>query len=108
MSKKKDLKLSGKEGLQLFLGVARNDKNLMNSALQNHIPGISEKLGISSLKPKPRKKFMPGPDYQPGKDSEFDYFNPPKMARAMKKGGVVKKDRRDGLAQRGLTKGTMR
>jgi hypothetical protein len=55
-----------------------------------------------------RKALKPPKGYRPGIDPEFDYFNPPKMAKSMKKGGLVKKDRRDGLAQKGRTKGVMR
>jgi len=82
-------------------------KNITQTVI-DAIKGISPEEDVSSLKPTKRVKRKPPAGYRPGKDPEFDYFNPPKMARAMKKGGKVKKNRRDGLAQRGLTKGTFR
>jgi len=72
---------------------------------------IGSDIGSDSqnfVAPKPRKIYMPDDAYRAGIDPEHDYFNPPKMAKAMKKGGKVTKKKRDGLAQRGRTKGAMR
>lgn len=55
-----------------------------------------------------RKVYYPGEGYNAGRDGEWDYFNPPKMAKAMKSGGKVTRCRGDGCAQRGRTKGTFR
>lgn len=74
--------------------------------------GVFEKIrggsGKEGQKPAKRNVRTPSGDYRAGIDPEFDYFNPPKMARSMKEGGLVKKDKRDGLAQKGKTKGSMR
>jgi len=74
--------------------------------------GVFEKIrggsGKEGQKPAKRNVRTPSADYRAGYDPEFDYFNPPKMAKSMKEGGLVKKDKRDGLAQKGKTKGTMR
>ena len=105
MAKEKNIQMSGRDAMKTFLGVVRNDQDVLKSMLNKYVPGMMDSSGPSSSK---RTVRMPPAGYQPGKDPEFDYFNPPKMARAMKKGGVVKKNRRDGLAQRGFTKGKMR
>lgn len=74
--------------------------------------GVFEKIrggsGKEGQKPAKRNARTPSGDYRAGIDPEFDYFNPPKMAKSMKEGGLVKKDKRDGLAQKGKTKGAMR
>jgi len=74
--------------------------------------GVFEKIrggsGKEGQKPAKRNVRTPSGNYRAGYDPEFDYFNPPKMAKSMKKGGLVKKDKRDGMARRGLTKGSFR
>ena len=72
------------------------------------LKGTSGGGGKEGQKPAARNVRTPSADYRAGYDPEFDYFNPPKMAKSMKGGGLVKKDKRDGLAQRGTTKGTIR
>ena len=97
--------MSGQDAMRTFLGVVRNDQDVLKSMLNKYAPDMMGSSGSGSTR---RTVRTPPKGYQAGKDPEFDYFNPPKMARAMKKGGAVKKNRRDGLAQRGFTKGKMR
>lgn len=82
-------------------------QKLADKAVQMVTKALGEEQS-GSVAPSKRTKRTPPAGYRAGVDPEFDYFNPPKMAKAMKEGGQVKKNRRDGLAQRGLTKGTMR
>jgi len=88
-------------------------RGMMNKLMkQLEDQGVLDKIrdggGKEGQKPATRNVRTPSADYRAGFSPEFDYFNPPKMAKSMKKGGLVKKDRRDGVAQRGLTKGSLR
>ena len=105
MSKTKNLNMSGKDAMRTFLGVVRNDQDVLKSMLNKYAPDM---MGSSRSTSGNRTVRKPPKGYRAGIDPEFDYFNPPKMARSMNKGGLVKKDRRDGLAQKGRTKGAIR
>jgi len=105
MSKTKSLNMSGKDAMKTFLGLVRKDEGVLRSMIDKYAPDTMKPSRSGSSK---RVVRTPPKGYQAGRDPEFDYFNPPKMARAMKGGGKVTKKSRDGLAQRGKTKGTMR
>lgn len=68
--------------------------------------GVLEKIrggrGKEGAAPAKRQKNKPSSDYRGGIDPEFQYYGAPKM---MKSGGKVTKDRRDGCAVKGKTKG---
>jgi len=85
---------------------------LRNETMTKLIKRALEKQGLlggkEGKKPAKRTVRTPPKGYRAGYDPEFDYFNPPKMAKSMKEGGLGKKDKRDGLAQKGRTKGAMR
>jgi len=85
-------------------------RNITQDVLEKALrkAGIGLDQGKEGKKPAKRKVRTPPKGYRAGYSPEFDYFNPPKMAKSMKNGGLVKKDRRDGIAQRGLTKGSLR
>jgi len=108
MAKSKHINMSGKDGLRFFKGIVEKDFDSLRDVVGKYAPEMAEKMGGTKTATKRRKVTMPKPGYRPGVDPEHDYFNPPKMARAMKEGGKVTKKSRDGLAQRGKTKGVMR
>ena len=101
MSKTKNVNMSGKDAMRAFLAAHRNDGDTLKSIFSKYAGPSGSSSGKRTVRKPPK-------GYRAGVDPEFDYFNPPKMARSMNKGGLVKKDRRDGLAQKGRTKGTIR